>query len=208
MANELKWEGGVRGQIIGYSLAEMKSGSVALNVKVQIFDYYDAGVEAWVDCRENDYEAEGAFWLVKKDGTLSHDQIRAVVEHCGWDANFESITNKTWKPTPASFTSQEDRYQEQVRYRLSFPAAFDAVPGLGSVTPEKAKALQNQHGAALRALRGNLTRAETPAPSGKPTPPAPTAKRGPNLPRAMQHPYPDTNAQAAIDPETGEAIPF
>ena len=209
MAKELKWAGGVRGLIIEYSLAEMKSGSVALNVKVRIADYYDQGVGAWVDCREQDYESEGAFWIVKKDGSLNHDQIQALVQHCGWDANFESITNRTWHPTPASYVNQEDNYQEQTRYRVAFPAAFDATPGLGAISPEKAKALQNQHGAAMRALTGNIKRAETPAPSGKPTPPTPPAKRGPNLPRAMQHPYPDANAHPeTVDPETGEAIPF
>jgi hypothetical protein len=207
MGNPLVFTGGVRGQITSYSLAEMKSGSVALNVKVHVFDCYDEESSQWVDYREHDYEAEGTFWLVKKDGTLSHDQIQALVQHCGWDANFESITNKTWKPTPASFAMQEDNYQEQKRYRIAFPAAYDATPGLGTISPEKAKMLQNQHGAALRALAGNVVRAAAPVPNGKPTPPV-APKRSPNLPRAMQHPFPDPNAQPAVDPETGEVIPF
>lgn len=201
MSNELKWAGGVRGQITAYSLAEMKSGSVALNIKVQVCDYYDTGLELWVDCRDKDFEAEGTIWLVKKDGSLSHKQIEDVVQHCGWDANFESITNKTWQPTPASFTSQEDNYQETLRYRLSFPAAFDATPGLGAVTAEKAKALQNQHGAALRALAGNVKRAETPPPSGKPTPVKSAGNGGKST-------APGFDAQADEAARQGGAIPF
>lgn len=177
MPNELAFEGHVRGVITEYGLSEVESGAVVVNFAAKISDYWDTDGQQWIDCAESDYRVKGAVWIVKKDKTLAVEAAQAIIDNAGWDGNLESIVNGTWQPVPCSMLMRKETYKEQERYQAGFLAPFDRVPGaMGTVTEEKAKALQSQYGSALRALRGNLTRAAAPAPNGGGSKPKPIRK--------------------------------
>jgi hypothetical protein len=205
MPNELAFEGHVRGVITEYGLSEVESGAVVVNFAAKISDYWDSDAQQWIDCAESDYRVKGAVWIVRKDKTLSVEAAQSIIDHAGWDGNMESIVNGTWQPSPCSMSIKKETYKEQEIYRAGFLNAFDRVPGaLGTVTEEKAKALQTQYGSALRALRGNLTRAAAPVPNGgsKPKPVARKAKAPPSFTPAAEA---AAVAQSGVDED---GIPF
>lgn len=186
MGTLLNWEGVCRGVITEHGLHEADSGAKAINIVAQVHDYYDRDMTdkgvpvGWTDCRGNEWEVDGAIWIIKKDGSINQSQAEALMQHAGWDGNFAKL--ESWQPTPCAFTIQKDEYKNQVRYRIAWLNPYDAEPGgVTNVSPERAKELQNQYGSQFRALAGNVTRAATPAPQGAPaTPAAPETPKTPD----------------------------
>lgn len=196
MSQELKWEGNARGQIIEYGLSEVESGAKTINIVVKVNDYWDADTKEWINCTAEDYRVVGSLWIVKKDGTLDQKKIQSIIQHAGWDGDMEALAAGTWEPKPISFTHEKQIYKDETQWRIGFINAYDRTPGAtGNVTPEKAKALQAQYGAQLRALAGNVTRqASTP----KALPSAPKAPVAPEAnPASVSIPPIDFKAEAA-----------
>lgn len=206
MPNDLNWAGNCRGQIIDYALWAAESGAIAVNITARIDECWqpsDQG-DAWFNYCEHDYVADGAIWIVKKDGNLNQRQVEALMKHCNWDGDLASIDEHRWEPTPCSFTTTEETYKDKARCRISWLNAYDAIPGVGgNVSPEKVQELCNRYGSSFRALAGNLARNAIPPVTKAPLPKGPIGARRP--PKDAP-PYPDPN----LDPPTVEAseIPF
>lgn len=174
MANAADREGNFRAVITSYGLKEMESGAVAVSIKASLTDFWD-GTE-WFPWKEYDVEAEGDVWIVKKNGDVNLGQAEALCRYAGWDGDMESIVQETWQPRPVTVAIQKDEYKRHVRYKIAFINDYNRTPGaMSNVDREKAKALQAKHGAAFRAIAGNVQRnTAPPPPSGKfPTPPPP-----------------------------------
>ena len=170
MVKEMQWAGTCRGSIISYELGGSSSKAVPINVVARIDEYWDLAEQAWKDCRSHEFEVGGALWVIKKDGSLNANQIEALAQHAGWDGDLTSIVHETWKPTPCAFTVQEDNYKDEARFRIAWLNDYERVPTAGTISAEKAKALQNQYGSQLRAVVGNIARNSISPPSEGPSP--------------------------------------
>jgi len=186
MPQQLDREGTFRAQITDYCLmAPFKSGAIPLSITVQLTEMWDADAGQdgeWVPWAEYEMQADGLQWLVKKDGSLNESTVQNLIDHAGWDGDFDSFTGRTWQPTPCQVVINEETNPERAQYNqfpIAFVNAYDATPGgKREMSPEAVAALKTQHGAALRALAGNAKR-NAATPKGKPPKPPAVEKDAP-----------------------------
>jgi hypothetical protein len=218
MSQEINQNGIFRGQILEFGLYEPESGAVGVSVKARIDEQWNTETKAWDDWREYDVTADGTVWVIKKDGSLNDKQVESLIKATGWDGNIEAVRNGEWQPTPCQLVVNEDTYKDEVRYKISFVNEYDRTPGaVGNVSPDRAKQLQTQYGAQLRALAGNVLRNAAP-PAGKPKAPKPAAKPATKTAGPMTQDARKALAGAAssaVDPNdalaeagSGEDVPF
>jgi len=159
---------------------------LAVQVTARLDEFWNNEAENWDDWREYEVEAEGYLWIIKKDGSENQNQIEALVRHTGWDASIPSIAGNQWQPTPCQFVIQGEApndFHTDVRYRINWINDYEQTPTAGNVDMDRATALQNQYGARLRALAGNVQR-NAPTPEGKP--PSPPKPVGAMTPEEME----------------------
>lgn len=181
--------GNFRGKILEFGIHEAESGAVAINMRVSLDGRWDSENGEWDD-EWSQYEqfADGAVWVIKKDGTLNDRQIESLCRYAGWDAQLKSVQDQSWEPTPCAFVVNEDNYGDEQRFRVSFINAYDSTPGgMGQVSADKLKELEKRFGSQLRAIAGNVNRG-----SAKDDKPKPNSPKRPEM------------AAAA----TGDDIPF
>jgi len=95
---QLQSEGDFRARVMKYGLFKAESGSVAVNINFEILEAFDHEEGKWVDWRGEDVACEGAFWIIKKDGTINERQVDSLVAHTGWNGTMAEITDGKWKP--------------------------------------------------------------------------------------------------------------
>lgn len=178
MGSPIDREGAFRCEIIDYGLRKGKepSKSVGVSIKCRLLEMYDYDSESWIPWDEYDQEADGAVWIVKKDGVVSDGAVESLVANAGWDGTIESVIDRTWHPTSCQVAVKENNYDGKITYQASFVNAWDSTPGAGSVSSEDAKVLALQYGASLRAVAGSVKQ-NAAKPSGKPSAPAKPAVR-------------------------------
>lgn len=225
MSVALRNPGEYRGRVFEYALIEKKTADgkfngLSLSIKVSADEVWmepeGGGDQQWLDCSSWDGHGEGYLVLVKKDGKINESQVQRLLKCAGWDGDFESIAEHRWQPKPIRFDIREDPYQGQINHRINWINDYDSDPGGGgNVDVDRARSLNGQYGAALRALRGNLDRAAKPAPAGKPaTPASPTAgSRRPSRPKPTPAAAPvDQQEPAPVNqtdpPEQTDDLPF
>lgn len=156
--------GAYRGEVIDYGLKEhKKEGSVSysLNVVVALHEFWDAPNEQWLDWRESDLVANGYLNVVQKNGKWNESQVTTIMEHGGWDGSFASLYDQTWKPTPCQFDVKWNDFGDG-SYRVEWFAAHDRVPGgLGNCDAKMAQDLDTRLRSSLKAITGNVKRAES-----------------------------------------------
>ncbi|KKM07634.1 hypothetical protein LCGC14_1731980 [marine sediment metagenome] len=193
---ELYEEGSFRGRIIEYWWCPSKTtSSRGVGIKVEIDEYWHAETQQW-----GSYEGfpvvSGVVWIIGTDGVLNQRQVQSLTDHAGWNGDFDSISDGTWKPTPVQVKVGTNERQGNTEYRIDWVNAYDSIPGGSGLNAETAKELNAKYGSQLRALRGNVTRnAAPPAGSEGPKKPAAKAKQSTEQPT----PVPD---------KTGDEIPF
>lgn len=205
MSQQCDRDGNFRGRFTEYGVKEQDSGAVAVQVVCALDEYWQDG--EWFPWAEYDMEAYGDLYVVKKDGSLNHNQVEALVKHAGWDGNFESLAKGTWQPLACQVVVNSDEYKGNVRHRVSFVNGYDAVPGgrVNPLDPAKAKALQAKFGGELRALAGNSQRSAAPKPGGKP--PAPNRNFGKlNEPPEGESPAPKRSLPDKMPDEESAAV--
>ena len=158
MSQPLEQTGDFRGEITEYSLKYEASGAVAIVVYAAIHEVWNPDTKDWEDWRRYEFNVVGYQYVITKAGAANKRTVTALVMYTGWDGNLESVGAGTWNPTPCQFSVEENIYKEQVSYRISWINAYDSTPGGGSVSPEKARQLQNQFGSQLRAIAGDAVR--------------------------------------------------
>ena len=187
MATALDRVGTFKVHPISYGWWNPGGGAEAAAVTFEVLAEWDEENQQWIDWKEYEVEVEGYFWLVKKDGTLNQKQVEALARHMGWDGNFESISDQSWRPTDCQVAVTEDEWKGNIRYRAAWINGLDDVPrqGTSSLGFDDAKALQAKHGASIRALMANA-RQKAPKPAGKPTAPKPQGVSRSQTQRAQQ----------------------
>lgn len=175
---EVDRAGHFQAEIIDYGLKDAESGAVAVGLKVKLLAEWNQDAEQWDDWTQYDVDAIGDVYVVKKDGKLNEGQVKSLVQFAGWDGSLESIAERSWQPTKCQVQIEADEYKGKTRFRVGFINEFGRKPGpsINTVDNVKAKELQARHGAALRALTGNLRRTAAPSPSSRPSAPPPAAK--------------------------------
>ena len=101
-----------------YGIREADSGAVAISVRAAIDAYFDAESNVWVECGQDNYEASGDLWIVKKTGEPNANQVESLCQHAGWNGDLESVANGTWQTKSCSFVLNREEYKEQVRHRI------------------------------------------------------------------------------------------
>lgn len=178
MGNPVDREGNFRVEITDYGMREAKapSKSVGVTLKCRLLEIYDFDSEQWHAWAEYDQEADGAIWIVGKDGDLNDKAVESLVVNAGWDGTIESIVEKTWKPTACQITTSENVYNGKTTFQIGFVNHYDSKPGgMGAVSSEKAKQLSQKYGSSLRAVVGTMQTNSSAAPKGKPPAPKPKA---------------------------------
>lgn len=170
MGNKIDRTGIFRAEIVEYGLREMESQAVAVAVRAKILEAWNPEKETWDDWQQYEVEATGLIWVVKKNGSMNQNQAEALMKHCAWDGSFNSIYDKTWRPTPCQIVVTRDDYKDQERFRISWINDFDRTPGVSNIDEDQVRQLQVQHSASLRAMAANVRR-NAPVPEGRP--PAP-----------------------------------
>lgn len=195
MPNPIDRAGTFRGTIVEYGLKKMDSGSIAVAIRAVLDQMWDDDIKDWAPWAEYDQEAHGDIWIVKKDGNLNQNAVTSLCKNAGWDGNFDSISETTWKPQQCQLVVQADTYNGETRYKISFINDYFRTPGgLGAnMIADDAKALQMKFGAQLRAMAGSAKMASK-TPNGKP--PAPPARNAPPV------------SAPPMQPAMGEDIPF
>tara|TARA_B100001123_G_scaffold379661_1_gene448752 strand:+ start:803 stop:1372 length:570 start_codon:yes stop_codon:yes gene_type:complete len=156
MTQRIDRQGTFQGRVIDYGVKKAKSGAVAVTVHAEI----DAALigDDWEDWSEFEFDAFGDLWVVGKTGEVLEWTARDLCEHAGWDGDLESISSGTWEPPAVVFHVQPNEYEGIVRYRLS-RIVDPEKPNRGTIAGldgDEVKALQAEHGAALRACVGDL----------------------------------------------------
>jgi hypothetical protein len=186
MSIECDRAGTFRGKIFEYGLYEAQSGAVAVTIKAKLTEFYDAENSAWVPWEEYDMEVEGNVWVIKKNnGGVNEAAAKSLVECTGWDGKFSSVRDGSWHPSPCQFSVTHQPYEGVDYYKVNYVNDFDRTPGgggLGNVDESKAKAIDSQYGASMRALfsgtKRNATKPATNAPKSPPKKPAPVTSNG------------------------------
>lgn len=191
---EVNTTGNFQCHILEYGLREADSGAVGVYIKVRLTTWWENG--EWNNWEEGAY-AIGVLWVIKKDKTTNTPQVEALCKYAGWNGDLESVASQAWKPTPCQVVVNSDEYMGKIKYRISYVNALDSTPGgnIGSLSSDRAKELQAQHGSSLRAIAGNARRNTAPSNGG---PAAPS--RGPSGSQTRQ-----ANEEARA---RGEDIPF
>lgn len=179
MATPLDRAGNFRVSILEYALEKApETPSHCVLLKCKILEQYNHETKEWEDWRSYDeVEVFARIWVIGKEDNLIDGACTSLVRHCGWDGNFESITEKTWQPTDCQLPVEESTYKGKTTFKGGFVNGWDSVPGgsLGGLKTQDAKALASRFGAPLRALAGSVKQSST-KPAGKPPSP-PKAKK-------------------------------
>jgi hypothetical protein len=172
--------GQFKGDITEYGLRQMQAPSqaVCVPIKVLLTEWWDGA--QWVDWRSYGMEAQGDIWIGKKDGAVNEKQIEALVKCAGWDGNLASLVDGSWTPTPCQVAVEEDSYNDQTRFRISWLNPLDRTPGGGSlsnVDETNVKALEARFGSPSRAIVAAAKRNAAPTTGKPPAPPKPAARQ-------------------------------
>ena len=164
--------GNYRGRIVGYGLFEAESGAVAINIRGSIDEVWHES--QWADYSEYDLYADGAVWIIKKDGSIHQKAVENLIRATGWDGSLPSIQNQDWDPRPCAFVINPDEYNGETRFKIAFINEYDSTPGgMGQVDDKKLSELESRFGSSLRALAGNAKRNNKSETKDKPSKPAP-----------------------------------
>lgn len=171
-----------RGPVIACSLRKAEGGTQSkfFELRCAIHEYWNG--EAWEDWRGYDMEAFGGLCIVKQKGDLNPTQLDPLIEHGGWDGDFERLVAGECRLNPLRFTTKAASYEKDGQTKQSFKIewidAYDSVPGSKglktNMDENEAKMLNAQLGGAIRARIGNAKRNAAPA-AGRPAAPPPVA---------------------------------
>lgn len=177
--------GTFRAEVISYGMKKYDSGSIAVNLVFRLTDWWyvpDEGEPGWTEWGNYGQEVFGSFFVVKKTGDLNQGPIQQLVEHVGWNGNFDSITDGTWEPTPCQVQVKSEVYDGSEQMKASWIYSYDAVPrsGLAVLSAEESKSLNAKYGGQIRAIVGDKIRQDTKP--KRPPPPAPKAAEADDIP--------------------------
>lgn len=156
----------------------------------------------WADCRAENFEITGYFYIERKDGSLNSVAIDALKSALGWDGRNPFWLQETdLSGHPVQVKLAAEQYNGKTRMKVQYLNPFGATGGGGVTKADDStrKSITDRLGSKLRATAG-------PAPAAKPAAPA-TPASPPNLPPAKPKvaapPPAAPAAEPPADPQEG-----
>lgn len=117
-------EGVFRAKPITWQLkpaTDPNSRSVALKIAFKIGARYDPALRDWVEYPiPYEYDAEGWFYVVKRDGTRNERTIETLKNVFGWDGKAISLTGNRYMLPECSITMAFEDYKGQRQCRIKW----------------------------------------------------------------------------------------
>jgi len=211
MSNPVDREGVFRATISGYGVQNAESGALGIAMTFDLTELWCPpanGEEGyWYPWSEHQQQAQGTFWIVKKDGTPNNGAIEQLCRYAGWTGTLATLAEGKWEPTPVqvtikSETRKQDGKPDRTELRASFLNDFNRVPGAqGNVDAAKAQELDSRFGAHFRAIAGTVAQSKTPPAASKPPAPSRPAQP-PGVPAAQ------TKQAMEVAHDNGDRVPF
>lgn len=231
--NTVDRPGQFRARPVQWGLVQSKAPSQSLGVRIQflLLEWLDDAQRKWLPWEEYGSLCGGTFYIVGRDGSVGESQERNIadlVRFLNWSGDIaDLLEGGNFRPVDCQVTIGEEEYNGQTRMKVQWLNSLNGT--INRVAPDAAKSLAAKYGSQFRAVAGNVkrnmplpvpARASTPPPvAAAPPPPArqaapvgqpvPVGPVGDVLGAALVAPNGEPlGDQQAIDPETGQVVPF
>ena len=161
---ELDRAGTFRFGITGWSVREEDTGSVGVVLDCIVVDAWNGtGWDQWLGVYDT-HKCSACIYIVKKDKTISADNVKRLVESIGWDSNLSFFERPPAESLRVLGEVEKDEYKGKVRYRISWVNPNADIPGGGNKTvkSDRMAQLQAQYGGMFRAIGGTVGKAPPP----------------------------------------------
>lgn len=141
-------EGVFKAKPLSWNVWEAKSGAVAVNITFLVVSQWNG--ESWDSWQEYaPYTCVGAFYVVKKDGTVNATTVKQLAAAIGWNGDLKAFLDI---PTEmeVQITVKADDYNNMTIYKVAWINPGDHVP-TSSTSPEDVAKLNTRFGSLLRA---------------------------------------------------------
>ncbi len=175
------------------------SQAVAVNMKFSILSQLD-GTEwvSWAECEE--HVVYGAFFVVKKDGTVNTQAVENLYAALGWEGDLRQVGASPVPDRVVQITVKNEPYQGKDQWKVGWINPEDYTPQPQGASEEDVGRLQARFGSLLRAAAAGAKMAAAKPASG-------TSKRPPpSTPSAPANPI--SGAPMADVPVKGDALAF
>lgn len=175
-------EGFFRVEIQAYTLKEMESGAIAIQIRARLLEWYgvmEQGDEpGWHDWTAYNMMADGDIWIVsgkEKGNKINQSAVESLMRYADWNGDVLSIANEQWTPSKCAVTIKPDTDKNgNIKpnvFRIAFVNDYNRTPGeMKKIAPDAAASISSRYGAQLRAIAGNVKRNGAP-PADRPSPP-------------------------------------
>lgn len=215
MSNPVDREGTFRATISAYGIQNAESGALGIALTFDLTELWQApadGAEGqWFPWSDYGQQAQGTFWIIKKDGKPNTNAIEQLCKYAGWDGKLAPIAEEKWEPTPLQVvvkleTQKREGKPDRTEFRASFINDFHRVPGaMGNVDAAKAAELDARFGGSLKAIASTVAASKSPPAAGKA--PAPS-RPAPPAPPMVGVPSSQTKQAMAAAAANGDETPF
>lgn len=163
MSNKIDREGFFRAVPKSWDSVEGKEGSQSKGLKItfDITEYKEG--DTWIDWRPYAIEATGVFYAIKKDGSIDHAKVKRLAETIGWNGSWEMVAEYLPIEIEVQVQVKLDTYGDKPEFRVDGIWDRDYVPGAKKLTVARAKEIDAQYMAQMRAILAGVKLA-TPKP--------------------------------------------
>lgn len=137
--------------------------SVAISIEFKILAQLteEDGWKDWAGYQ--DYKAFGAFYIIKRDGSINEEPVAQLVESLGWNKDLTETKNPPSDRT-VQITIKGEEYKGKQRFKVAWmnPEHFSPQPKFSS--NDEVKSLQNRYGSLLRAVPTMINPPQAPPP--------------------------------------------
>jgi len=140
-------EGQFKAKPLSWNVYEAKSGAVAVNITFLITAQWNGS--AWDDWSEYTSTCPGAFYVVKKDGTINTVTVKQLAESLNWKGDLKEFLDVP-PEVEVQITVKAEDYNGMTFYKAGWINPGDHVPSYGA-SPEAVGKLNVRFGSLLRA---------------------------------------------------------
>jgi hypothetical protein len=140
-------EGTFKAKPLSWNVYEAKSGAVAVNITFLVTAQWNGST--WDDWAEYASTCLGAFYVVKKDGTVNTVTVKQLSESLGWKGDLKEFLDIP-PEIEVQITVKAEDYNGATFYKAGWINPGDHVPSFGA-SPEAVGKLNVRFGSLLRA---------------------------------------------------------
>ncbi|MFH1011492.1 MAG: hypothetical protein V1784_09705 [bacterium] len=140
-------EGTFKAKPLSWNVYEAKSGAVAVNITFLIIAQWNGN--DWDSWAEYASTCPGAFYVVKKDGTVNTVTVKQLSESLGWNGDLKAFLDVP-SEIEVQITVRAEDYNGATFYKAGWMNPGNHVPSFGA-SPEDVVKLNTRFGSLLRA---------------------------------------------------------